>query len=193
VGASAAVRKKNALGQNVIIQSIGASSGVIVAGAVFTIPGLYILQAKYPEIEVDFWQIFFSSLLGGFLGILFLIPFRKYFVKDMHGKLPFPEATATTEILMTGEKGGSQAKLLIVSGIIGGLFDFCFSAFRCNVRLGLPRPHGGARRDAPGRVDVSIQEPVHMRTRCSQRYTRGRKYAASRRNYFRCLCVPGVT
>ena len=130
VGASAAFRKKNALGQNVIIQSIGASSGVIVAGAVFTIPGLYILQAKYPEIQVDFWQIFFSSLLGGFLGILFLIPFRKYFVKDMHGKLPFPEATATTEILMTGEKGGSQAKLLLVSGVIGGLFDFCFSAFK---------------------------------------------------------------
>lgn len=130
VGASAAARKKNALGQNVIIQSIGASSGVIVAGAVFTIPGLYILQAKYPEIQVDFWQIFFSSLLGGFLGILFLIPFRKYFVKDMHGKLPFPEATATTEILMTGEKGGSQAKLLVVSGLIGGLFDFCFSSFR---------------------------------------------------------------
>jgi len=130
VGASAALRKKHALSQNVIIQSIGASSGVIVAGAVFTIPGLYILQAKYPEIEVDFWQIFFSSLLGGFLGILFLIPFRKYFVKDMHGKLPFPEATATTEILMTGEKGGSQAKLLVLSGIIGGLFDFCFSAFK---------------------------------------------------------------
>ncbi|MHB9055309.1 MAG: OPT family oligopeptide transporter [Paludibacteraceae bacterium] len=130
VGASSALRKKGALGQNVIIQSIGASSGVIVAGAVFTIPGLYILQAKYPEIRVDFWQIFFSSLFGGFLGILFLIPFRKYFVKDMHGKLPFPEATATTEILMTGEKGGSQAKLLISSGLIGGLFDFCFSAFR---------------------------------------------------------------
>lgn len=130
VGASAAVRKKNALGQNVIIQSIGASSGVIVAGAVFTIPGLYILQAKYPEIQINFWQIFFSSLLGGFLGILFLIPFRKYFVKDMHGELPFPEATATTEILMTGEKGGSQAKLLIISGLIGGLFDFCFSAFK---------------------------------------------------------------
>lgn len=130
VGASAAARRKNALGQNVIIQSIGASSGVIVAGAVFTIPGLYILQAKYPEIQVDFWQIFFSSLLGGFLGILFLIPFRKYFVKDMHGKLPFPEATATTEILMTGEKGGSQAKLLVVSGLIGGLFDFCFSSFK---------------------------------------------------------------
>ncbi len=130
VGASAAFRKKNALGQNVIIQSIGASSGVIVAGAVFTIPGLYILQAKYPEIQINFWQIFFSSLLGGFLGILFLIPFRKYFVKDMHGKLPFPEATATTEILMTGEKGGSKAKLLITSGLIGGLFDFCFSTFR---------------------------------------------------------------
>lgn len=130
VGASAAARKKGALAQNVIIQSIGASSGVIVAGAVFTIPGLYILQAKYPEIQVDFWQIFFSSLFGGMLGILFLIPFRKYFVKDMHGKLPFPEATATTEILMTGEKGGSQAKLLITSGLIGGLFDFCFSSFR---------------------------------------------------------------
>ncbi|SFL20492.1 OPT family oligopeptide transporter [Proteiniphilum acetatigenes] len=130
VGASAAFRRKNALGQNVIIQSIGASSGVIVAGAVFTIPGLYILQAKYPEIQINFWQIFFSSLLGGFLGILFLIPFRKYFVKDMHGKLPFPEATATTEILMTGEKGGNKAKLLITSGLIGGLFDFCFSAFR---------------------------------------------------------------
>ncbi len=130
VGASAAFKRKNALGQNVIIQSIGASSGVIVAGAVFTIPGLYILQAKYPEIQVDFWQIFFSSLLGGFLGILFLIPFRKYFVKDMHGKLPFPEATATTEILMTGEKGGNKAKLLITSGLIGGLFDFCFSSFR---------------------------------------------------------------
>ncbi len=130
VGASAAARKKNALGQNVIIQSIGASSGVIVAGAVFTIPGLYILQAKYPDIQVDFFQIFFSSLLGGFLGILFLIPFRKYFVKDMHGKLPFPEATATTEILMTGEKGGSQAKLLLITGLIGGLFDFCFTSIK---------------------------------------------------------------
>ena len=130
VGASAAFKKKNSLAQNVIIQSIGSSSGVIVAGAVFTIPGLYILQAKYPEMQIDFWQIFFSSLLGGFLGILFMIPFRKYFVKDMHGKLPFPEATATTEILMTGEKGGSDAKLLITSGLIGGLFDFCFSSFR---------------------------------------------------------------
>ena len=130
VGASAAAKRKDALGQNVIIQSIGASSGVIVAGAIFTIPGLYILQAKYPEISVDFWQIFFSSLLGGFLGILFLIPFRKYFVKEMHGKLPFPEATATTEILMTGEKGGKDARLLIVAGLIGGFFDFCATYLR---------------------------------------------------------------
>lgn len=127
VGASAALKKRGALGQNVIIQSIGASSGVIVAGAIFTIPGLYILQNKYPEIQIDFWQIFFAALFGGMLGILFLIPFRKYFVKDMHGKLPFPEATATTEILITGEKGGTGAKLLIVSGLIGGLFDFAFT------------------------------------------------------------------
>ncbi len=127
VGAATAFRRKNALGQNVIIQSIGACSGVIVAGAIFTIPGLYILQAKYPDIQVNFWQIFFSSLLGGFLGILFLIPFRKYFVKDMHGKLPFPEATAGTEILMTGEKGGAQAKLLVVSMAVGGVFDFLFT------------------------------------------------------------------
>lgn len=130
VGASSFMKKKGALGQNVIIQSIGASSGVIVAGAIFTIPGLYILQVKYPEIEVNFWQIFFSSLLGGFLGILFLIPFRKYFVKDMHGKFPFPEATATTEILITGEKGGKQASILIVSGLIGGIFDFMFNSFK---------------------------------------------------------------
>jgi putative OPT family oligopeptide transporter len=130
VGASAATRRKNALGQNVIIQSIGASSGVIVAGTIFTIPALYILKSTYPEIQVDFLQIFLSSLLGGILGILFLIPFRKYFVKEQHGKFPFPEAKATTEILVTGEKGGAQAGILIVSGLIGGLFDFMFSSFR---------------------------------------------------------------
>ncbi len=125
VGISNFAKKKNALGQNVIIQSIGASSGVIVAGAVFTIPALYILK-----LDVKFFQIFFSSLFGGFLGILFLIPFRKYFVKDMHGKFPFPEATATTEILITGEKGGNQAGILITSGLVGGLFDFMFSTLR---------------------------------------------------------------
>ncbi|SDC93574.1 OPT family oligopeptide transporter [Williamwhitmania taraxaci] len=129
VGASNLSKKKNALGQNVIIQSIGASSGVIVAGAIFTLPALYILQAKYPELSVSFMQVFMSSLLGGILGILFLIPFRKYFVSDMHGKYPFPEATATTQVLVSGEKGGNQAKFLLVSGLIGGLYDFFVSTF----------------------------------------------------------------
>jgi putative OPT family oligopeptide transporter len=124
VGISTLTRQRNAIGQNVIIQSIGASSGVIVAGAIFTIPALYIL-----DLPANFYQTFLASSLGGFLGILFLIPFRKYFVKDMHGKLPFPEATATTEILVAGEKGGSQALVLVISGLIGGLFDFMFSAF----------------------------------------------------------------
>jgi len=129
VGLSSASKRKNALGENVIIQSIGASSGVIVAGAIFTLPALYILQAKYPEITVSFMQVFLSSLLGGILGILFLIPFRKYFVSDMHGKYPFPEATATTQVLVSGEKGGDQAKPLIMAGIIGGLYDFVIATF----------------------------------------------------------------
>ncbi|MCX6157075.1 MAG: oligopeptide transporter, OPT family [Ignavibacteriae bacterium] len=124
VGVSFLTKRKNALGENVIIQSIGASSGVIVAGAIFTIPALYILG-----LDVQFYQVFLSSLLGGFLGILFLIPFRKYFVADMHGKYPFPEATATTEVLVSGEKGGSQAKLLLVSGLIGGIYDFIIATF----------------------------------------------------------------
>ena len=124
VGLSNAFRRKNALGENVIIQSIGASSGVIVAGAIFTLPALYILQDKYPEITINFFEVFMSSLLGGILGILLLIPFRKYFVSDMHGKYPFPEATATTQVLVSGEKGGNQAKPLILAGLIGGLYDF---------------------------------------------------------------------
>lgn len=124
VGVSSVAKRKNALGENVIIQSIGACSGVIVAGAIFTLPALYILQAKYPEMTVNFMQVFLASLLGGILGILFLIPFRKYFVKDMHGKYPFPEATATTQVLISGEKGAGQAKPLIVSGLIGGIYDF---------------------------------------------------------------------
>jgi putative OPT family oligopeptide transporter len=124
VGLSAVFRRPNSLGQNVIIQSIGASSGVIVAGAIFVIPALYIL-----DLPASFFQMFVASALGGFLGILFLIPFRKYFVKEMHGKFPFPEATATTEILVAGEKGGKQAMVLVVSGLIGGFFDFAFSAF----------------------------------------------------------------
>ena len=130
VGVSGAAKRKNALGENVIIQSIGASSGVIVAGAIFTLPALYILQETYPkEITVTFAQVFISSLLGGVLGILFLIPFRKYFVSDMHGKYPFPEATATTQVLVSGEKGGSQAKPLLMAGIIGGLYDFIVATF----------------------------------------------------------------
>lgn len=130
VGVSGAAKRKNALGENVIIQSIGASSGVIVAGAIFTLPALYILQESYPEeITVTFTQVFISSLLGGVLGILFLIPFRKYFVSDMHGMYPFPEATATTQVLVSGEKSGSQAKPLLMAGIIGGLYDFIVATF----------------------------------------------------------------
>ncbi|MFA5404290.1 MAG: oligopeptide transporter, OPT family [Ignavibacteria bacterium] len=124
VGLSFISKRKNALGENVIIQSIGASSGVIVAGAIFTLPALYILN-----LEAEFYQVFLSSLFGGILGILFLIPFRKYFVAEMHGKYPFPEATATTEVLVSGEKGGDQAKLLLVSGLIGGIYDFIIATF----------------------------------------------------------------
>ena len=129
VGLSTAARRWGALGENVIIQSIGASSGVIVAGAIFTLPALYILQAKYPEITVSFMQVFLASLLGGCLGILFLIPFRRYFVKDMHGKYPFPEATATTQVLVSGQQGGSQARPLIWAAAIGGLYDFLVATF----------------------------------------------------------------
>ena len=150
VGLSSASKRKNALGENVIIQSIGACSGVIVAGAIFTLPAIYILQAKYQNLmvqysgdiekynkylemynglTVNFVQVFIASLVGGILGILFMIPFRKYFVKDMHGKYPFPEATATTQVLVSGEKGGSQAKPLIIAGLIGGIYDFVVATF----------------------------------------------------------------
>jgi putative OPT family oligopeptide transporter len=133
VGVSGALKKKDALGQNVIIQSIGACSGVIVAGAIFTLPALYILQATHPDITVNFLEIFLSSLFGGVLGILFFIPFRKYFVKDMHGKYPFPEATATTQVLVSGnaskESNGGQAKLLAVAALIGGVYDYIVATF----------------------------------------------------------------
>ena len=124
VGLSALTKRKNALGENVIIQSIGAASGLIVAGTIFTIPALYILG-----LEAKFYQVFLSSLFGGILGILFLVPFRKYFVAEMHGKYPFPEATATTEVLVSGEKGGSSARLLLISGLIGGIYDFIIATF----------------------------------------------------------------
>ena len=129
VGVSTASKRNKALGENVIIQSIGACSGTIVAGAIFTLPAIYILQAKYPEMSVSFFKVFLSSLLGGILGILFMIPFRKYFVKDMHGKYPFPEATATTQVLVSGEKGGAQAKPLLIAGLVGGLYDFIVATF----------------------------------------------------------------
>lgn len=129
IGLSGAAKRKDPLGENVIIQSIGACSGMVVAGAIFTLPALYILQSKYPDITVNFFQVFMASLLGGVLGILFLIPFRKYFVKDMHGKYPFPEATASTQVLISGEKSGNQAKPLLVAGIIGGLYDFAVASF----------------------------------------------------------------
>lgn len=129
VGVSTAGKRSKALGENVIIQSIGACSGAVVAGAIFTLPAIYILQAKYPEMTASFFNVFMSSLLGGIIGILFLIPFRKYFVSEMHGKYPFPEATATTQVLMSGAKGGSQAKPLLLAGLVGGLYDFTVATF----------------------------------------------------------------
>ena len=128
VGVSTATKRSKALGENVIIQSIGACSGAVVAGAIFTLPAIYILQAKYPEMTTSFFKIFMASALGGVLGILFLIPFRKYFVSDMHGKYPFPEATATTQVLVSGAKGGDQAKPLLLAGVVGGLYDFIVSS-----------------------------------------------------------------
>ena len=129
VGVSTAAKRSKALGENVIIQSIGACSGAVVAGAIFTLPAIYILQAKYPEMSASFLKVFISSLLGGILGILFLIPFRKYFVSDMHGKYPFPEATATTQVPVSGAKGGNQAKPLLLAGLVGGLYDFIVATF----------------------------------------------------------------
>jgi len=129
VGVSTAAKRKGALGENVIIQSIGACSGAVVAGAIFTLPAIFILSKRHPEMSASFVEILLSSLLGGVLGILFLIPFRKYFVKDMHGKYPFPEATATTQVLISGAKGGKQAKPLLLAGLVGGLYDFIVATF----------------------------------------------------------------
>ena len=129
VGVSTAAKRSNALRENVIIQSIGACSGAVVAGAIFTLPAIYILQAKYPEMSADFLKIFIASLLGGVLGILFLIPFRKYFVEAPQEQYPFPEATATTQVLKSGNEGSSQAKPLLIAGLVGGLYDFIVATF----------------------------------------------------------------
>lgn len=124
VGLTSAFKKSDSLSQNVIIQSVGACSGAVVAGSIFTLPAIYIIG-----LDVNYLQMAMSSLLGAVLGILFLIPFRKYFVKEMHGKYPFPEATATTQVLVSGENGGSSAKTLLISGLIGGIYDFVVATF----------------------------------------------------------------
>lgn len=143
VGLASATKRKDPLGENVMIQSIGACSGMIVAGAIFTLPALYILQAKFPgeDISVSFIEVFLASLLGGVIGILFLIPFRKYFVKEKHGEYPFPEATASTQVLISGnandnpnnntneQNNAGSAKPLIIASVIGGLFDFLVATF----------------------------------------------------------------
>ena len=153
VGVSTAAKRSNALKENVIIQSIGACSGAVVAGAIFTLPAIYILQAKYPDMSADFLKIFIASLLGGVLGILFLIPFRRYFVEAPQEQFPFPEATATTQVLKSGDAAAnagdtsattpattpegspsgttasSQAKPLLIAGLVGGLYDFIVATF----------------------------------------------------------------
>ncbi len=131
VGLAGATKRKDPLGENVIIQSIGACSGMIVAGAIFTLPALYILDNKFPDadISVSFMEVFLASLLGGCIGVLFLIPFRKYFVKEKHGEYPFPEATASTQVLISSEGGQSSAKPLITASLIGGLYDFLVATF----------------------------------------------------------------
>jgi len=127
VGLGVAFKRRSTILENVIIQSIGAASGLIVAGSIFTLPALFI-----NDLPVDLVKLFLVALFGGILGVLLLIPLRRYFVKDMHGELPFPEATATTEVLVAGEAGGQQAKVLAVAAAVGGAFDFLvihFSAF----------------------------------------------------------------
>ena len=117
IGLARVYARRSSLLENVIITGIGGVSGAVVAGAIFTLPALYILK-----LDPHPWQTIFICLAGGCLGVLFLIPLRRYFVRDMHGQFPYPEATAITEVLVTGEKGGSQAKLLLAGdGDRGGL------------------------------------------------------------------------
>jgi len=123
VGMAGLYARRSTISENVMIQSIGSASGVVVAGAIFTLPALYILG-----LEVNLFHTFIACTLGGFLGILFLIPLRRYFVAQEHGKLPFPEAVATTEILVSGESGGKGAAVLTLSMIVGGIYDFLVGA-----------------------------------------------------------------
>lgn len=135
VGVSTAAKRSNALRENVIIQSIGACSGAVVAGAIFTLPAIYILQAKYPDMSANFLKIFIASLLGGVLGILFLIPFRRYFVEAPQEQFPFPEATATTQVLKSGDEGSSQAKPLLfalMAIVLTAVIAFLFTTVAAN-------------------------------------------------------------
>ena len=127
VGISATLRRRSTMLENVNVMALGATSGIIVGGAVFTLPALFILGIDYLS---SLFQLFFVAFFGAVLGVLFLIPFRRYFVEDMHGKLPFPEGTATTEILVAGEKGGSQARLLAIAMVCGGAYDFLVISLR---------------------------------------------------------------
>ncbi len=124
IGLARVYKRRSTVLENVILTGIGAASGSVVAGAVFTIPALYILHLDPHPV-----QTVFICLAGGCLGVLFLIPLRRYFVAEQHGKLPFPEATAITEVLVTGEKGGSQAKLLIQATVIAAVYDFFVTTF----------------------------------------------------------------
>jgi putative OPT family oligopeptide transporter len=125
IGLARAYARRSTLLENVIITSIGGNAGAVVAGAVFTLPALYILK-----LDPHPWQTVFICLAGGALGILFLIPLRRYFVRETHGQFPFPEATAITEVLVTGEKGGSQAKLLLQATAVAGVYDFFVTTFQ---------------------------------------------------------------
>ena len=124
IGLARVYPRRSSVLENVIITGIGGLAGSIVAGAIFTLPALYILKLDPHPV-----QTIFICLAGGCLGVLFLIPLRRYFVRDMHGVLPYPEATAITEVLVTGEKGGSQAKLLLQATAISGVYDFLVTTF----------------------------------------------------------------
>jgi len=125
IGLARTYRRRSTLLENVIITGIAGAAGGVVAGAIFTLPALYILKLDPHPV-----QTIFICLAGGCLGVLFLIPLRRYFVRDMHGLLPYPEATAITEVLVTGEKGGSQARLLLQATAIAGIYDLFVTTFQ---------------------------------------------------------------